>query len=210
MSDVRTPTLAQLLNDVRTSTFADLRVSLPGKVESYDASTQTVDVTPLVRDTLEEADGTLTYLDLPVIPNVPLMFPGAGGFRITFPVSAGDNVLLVFADRSIDAWQSGGGVTNPADGRTHDLTDCVAIPGLHPNNAPWNEADTSVVTLGSDSGASEFVATAQRVLTELQKIQTTFNAHVHPVTAAPGTSGPPATPLSGLQAPASSTVKIKG
>jgi hypothetical protein len=62
-------------------------------------------------------------------------------------------VLLVFTDRSKDAWQAHGNETNPADLRRHDLSDAVAIPGLHANNRAWSGASTSDMTIGKDGGA---------------------------------------------------------
>lgn len=205
------PSLAALLNKVRESTFAGLRVSCPGRVERYDAAKQTVDVKLLVQDFYEDAGGVRRYVSEPVISNVPVQFPGGGGMRITLPIAAGDPVLVVFADRSIDQWQATGNEGTPEDTRRHHISDAFAIPGIKANPQAWTDAPTDVISIGQDAAAAEFVATAQRVLTELQKIQTTFNAHVHTgVTTGPGSSGPPATPLSGLVAPASATVKIKG
>lgn len=210
----RNPSLAAVLNAFRASLLADVRVSVPARVERYDATTQLIDAKPLLRDTFTEEDGSQSVLSLPVITNVPVVFPGAGGFRLTFPVTVGDTVLLVFADRSIDAWLANGGETSPTDERHHHLSDAIAIPGLHPNNAPWSGAEAGVVTLGSDGGAAEFVATADRVLERLNNIATAFNAHVHASSGAPPTPVPGviplATTLTGLTAPASSTVKIKG
>lgn len=211
MTAQRQPSLGKLLNDLKASTLADIRVSIPGRIEKYDASTQLADVQPLVKDSYVDRDGSTVYENLPIITNVPVQFPGSSGLRIMFPISVGDTVLLVFADRSIDSWQTQGGISTPTDERRHDLSDAFAIPGFHDNTAPFSGAEDGVITVGSSTGASEFVATAQRVLTELQKIQTAFNAHTHTgVTTGAGTSGTPSTSLTGLQAPASATVKIKG
>jgi hypothetical protein len=210
------PSLAEVLRRARSRAVQDVRVGLPGVVVAYDSATQLADVKPQISDTFEEEDGTVSNIAIPVIVNVPVIFPAGGGMRITFPVRTGDTVWLMFSDRSLDAWLSAGGDTAPADLRRHHLSDAVAIPGLHPNNAAWSDADTSVITLGSDSGAAEFVATAERVLTELNKIRTAFNAHTHVVTGTSATGGPvtgsAATPTSmtTLSAPASSTVKVKG
>lgn len=201
-----------LLNGFKEGIFADLHVSLPCRVERYDSALQVVDVQPLIKDSHEGFDGERVYTDYPVIPNVPVLFPGGGGMRITFPIAAGDTVLVVFGDRSHDRWQHGTpGVNEPVDDHRHHLTDAYAIPGLHSNAAPWSGAEAGVITLGSDAGAPEFVATAQRVLTELERIATAFNTHVHTgVTTGPGSSGTTATPITGLQAPASATVKVRG
>ena len=158
--------------------MAELRVSCPAKVVSWDASKQLADVKPLVKDIFEGEDGEVQHVSIPVITNVPVVFPGAGGMRITFPVAVGDTVHLVFCDRSIDAWLDQGGETSPTDQRRHHIADAVAYPGLHPNNAAWAGLEDGVVTVGSSTGASEFVATAQRVADALQTIKTLFTSWV--------------------------------
>lgn len=56
-------------------------------------------------------------MDLPILPDVPVVFPGGGGFALTFPVAAGDECLVVFASRCIDAWWQSGGVGEPMEPR---------------------------------------------------------------------------------------------
>lgn len=206
----KTPSQAEILNAFKASIMAELRVSCPAKVVSWDASKQLADVKPLIKDIFEGEDGEVQHLSIPVITNVPVVFPGAGGMRITFPVAIGDTVHLVFCDRSIDAWLDQGGETAPVDQRRHHIADAVAYPGLHPNNAAWSGLEDGVVTLGSSTGASEFVATAQRVLTELNKIKTRFDEHTHVCPAGTTTAYTPPEYIPTLVAPASSTVKIKG
>lgn len=160
----RNPTLAAVLNDFKASMFADMRVAVPARVERYDAATQLIDAKPLLRDTFTTEEGEREIVSLPVITNVPVVFPGAGGFRLTFPVAVGDTVLLVFADRSIDAWLAHGGETSPTDERHHHLSDAIAIPGLHPNNAPLTGASTSDATLGRDGGVQLVMQAASLLL----------------------------------------------
>ncbi len=155
------PSLAEVLNRFGAGLFNALHVALPARVESYDAATQTIFAKPLIRGLFTEEDGSLSQDSLPVIPNVPVVFPGAGGFRLTFPIAVGDNVLLVFADRSIDAFQSGGGETAPADLRKHNLSDAIAIPGLHPSNGAWTGASLTDLTMGKDGGAQVTVKAAE-------------------------------------------------
>jgi hypothetical protein len=149
----RTPTLAEVIRTALDARLAEVHVSLPARVERYDEVKQLVDVKPLLREAVFDADGVESHVSLPVITNVPVVFPGAGGFRLTFPVAAGDTVLLVFAERSLDQWlSSGGGEADPVDLRQHALSDAVAMPGLHTFTKPWTGASTSALTLGKDGG----------------------------------------------------------
>lgn len=227
MSNVRSPSLASVLNTFKAQILADTRVSIPARVERYDSAKQLVDVKPLLKESYRAENGEEIIESLPVITNVPVVFPGAGGFRLTFPVAVGDTVLLVFADRSIDSWLDQGGEASPLDERRHHLKDAIAIPGLHPNNAPWTDAGESVVTIGSDTGALDWVALATSTKNEITALRNTvdalvtaFNGHTHATACAAGTgtTGNPgaATPPTVAVGPAavgevkSSTVKIKG
>jgi hypothetical protein len=188
---------------------AGLHVYLVGRIESYDATTQTATVKPLLKDEVKQEDGTTAVESLPVLQGVPVAFPGGGGMRMTFPVAAGDYCELHFSDRSLDQWKAKGGEVDPIDRARHALKDAVARVGIRPPAAPWSGADASCVTIGSDAGAAEFVATATRVLTELNKLKDAINGHTHASNGTAPTSGVAGIPVS-VSAPASATVKIKG
>ncbi len=117
------PSLAKVIGDAIQARLAALRVGLPAKVVSYDAAAQRVSVKPLIQDRyVDLATGAETSEDLPVIVDVPVLFPQGGGYRITFPLAVGDVGWLQFADRSLDVWLNRGGVVDPGDSRTHDPT----------------------------------------------------------------------------------------
>lgn len=133
MSDETTQTLRGLIDSLVGQGLEGLRVSIPGSVTSYDPTTQKADVQPLVkRRRVDGASGELVTERMPVVPAVPVVFPGAGPYAITWPIAVGDVVLLVFADRSLDLWLARGGEVDPEDTRVHSHTDAVAIPGVRP------------------------------------------------------------------------------
>ena len=77
---------------------------------------------------------TWTNVNLPICQDCPVVFPGGGGFVLTFPIAVGDEGLLVFAARCIDAWWQNGGSSNPqAELRMHDLSDGFFLPGCFSN-----------------------------------------------------------------------------
>jgi len=122
------PTLTQAINAAIEYALKQIHVCLPGRIEEYDFTEQKASVTPLL--SIAYDDGTT--VDMPIVQNVPVVFPAGGGASITFPLRQGDGVLLVFSERSIDQWLSLGGVVVPDDPRTFDLSDAIAIPGLNP------------------------------------------------------------------------------
>ena len=77
-----------------------------------------------------------------------MVFPGGGGWSITFPVSKGDEALVVFASRCIDDWWQSGGVGIQPDLRMHDLSDGFAIIG--PRSQP-RKLNPAISTIAVDS-----------------------------------------------------------
>lgn len=132
---------------------AEIWTALPGIIQSFDPVAHTVTVQLSIQGSVSGADGKTTQVNLPVLPDVPVVFPHGGGFCLTYPLKKGDEVLVVFASRCIDAWWQSGGVQPEAELRMHDLSDGIAIPG------PWSQArklsppiDADNVQLRSDDG----------------------------------------------------------
>lgn len=105
---------------------AALWTTMPGIIESVDLEAQTVTVQPAIRGTITDESGLTSSTDLPLLADVPICWPRAGGFAITFPIKKGDECLVHFGARCIDAWWQSGGVQNPLEDRMHDLSDAFA------------------------------------------------------------------------------------
>lgn len=109
--------LVRRLVDKRADTLA---VSLPGTVESYDASSKTAVVRPGVHRLVPSmTDADLDELEeLPAV-RVPVAWPRARGYSMVGTLSAGDPVLLICQDRDISGWRRSGKPSEPDDARTH-------------------------------------------------------------------------------------------
>lgn len=152
---IRTPALETVLSVALNHLRRDLNVAMPASVEAYDPENQTVDVQPLIQDTFLDDDGTNVVESLPQLPSVPVVFPRAGGFFVTFPIAVGDHVLLIACDRSIDKFATGDGAeTDPVDLRSHSLSDVVAIPGFYPFSKSLADVDPENLVLGKEGGAT--------------------------------------------------------
>lgn len=129
-----------------------LRVAVPGIISAFDPQRQTATVQPTIRERLRSPEGAISDVALPLLADVPVIFPRAGGFALTFPVKSGDECLVIFADMCIDAWWQSGGVQNQVDKRRHDLSDAFCIVG--PCSLPQALADISTtgVELRNASG----------------------------------------------------------
>lgn len=221
----RTTTLQDLLSKFRESMAAQIHTALPGKIVRYDSSAQKADVQPLIKDRYTDEAGALQVRTLPVIPAVPVQFPGAGGYRITFPVAEGDTGLLLFAESSLDKWLVSGGTVDPEDDRRHDLTDAVFLPGLRDFGHALASAPTDRATFGKDDGLQIHISanginigsnTPAQLESEtlgdtlqawLNQIHVWLSALTLPV--AGSVAGPPAAPPPPVPTITSASVKVK-
>ena len=103
--------------------------SLPGIVQAVDLVKQTVSVQLAVQGKTVDENGAVAWAPLPILEDVPIVWPRAGGFVITFPVKQKDECLVTFASRCIDSWWQSGSVGVPAEQRMHDLSDGFATFG---------------------------------------------------------------------------------
>lgn len=111
----------------------DLHTCLPARIVGLDYKTQKATVQPLIKMRYTDAGSNPDGLvDMSSIPSVPLVFPSSRFATMTFPVKAGDVVLLVFSQRSVDTFKysDGSAPVDPNDYRMHDYSDAFAICGL--------------------------------------------------------------------------------
>lgn len=206
----RTPTFPQvLIGAIEGALRERVHTQMPGRIESFDVENNVADVQPCVDQLLPQEDGSILVQRFAVLRNVPVVFPGGGGYRITFPVKAGDYCELSFQESSIDAWRSNGGVVDPKDGRRFHLGDALCHVGVQPNAQPWTGVSITAATFGKDGGPqvvarenhlelgsdadnppTDWMALASLVKTEIGKVRdnlndlvTTFNQLVNTMTA---------------------------
>lgn len=191
---------ATLLDAIRVVVQEDrktLHTALPGIVQSFDAAKQTARVRPAIKRVWVDEGPK----DLPDCVDVPVQFPRGGGFVLTFPVAAGDECLLVFAERAIDGWFTDGGTQEPSEVRFHDLSDAFAImgfssigravAGLSGDAVELRTLDGSTV-VRVESGAVILGAVSGAQPATLGDVQNAINEaiknHTHPCTG--GTTSP--------------------
>lgn len=190
---------------------AGLWTAMPAIVQSVNLAKMTCVVQLAIQGRFEDPAGGVNYVNIGVLHDCPIVFPSAGGFAVTMPMAAGDEVLVVFASRCIDSWWQNGGYANkPMEFRMHDLSDGFAIPG--PQSQPKlytgvnttdlqvrNKAGTVYLSIGADGkiGFANATTTLKTVLTDLETLLNTFMG----VLAGFAGGGSPVTQAS-LQAPA--------
>jgi|ERR1017187_10317614 hypothetical protein len=106
-----------------------LHTGMPGNVVSYDDATQTCSAQPvIILDDYEENEQPDVDVDVPVI------WPGGGGYSLQFPLTNSDAVWLTYAENDFSAWRENSQVNAPTINRPHGMHS-AAIPGILPRNA---------------------------------------------------------------------------
>ena len=143
-------TLETMLRQMLLSTWC----ALPGIVTDTSklADQQTISVQPAIKGILAQPEGPAVAVPLPILPDVLVCWPTGGGVTLTFPISVGDECLVVFGDRGVDWWWNSGGVQLPFEARQHDLSDGFAVFGPRSKPRLLPDVSISAVQLRTDDG----------------------------------------------------------
>lgn len=110
---------------------AQIWTCLPGIVQSVNLAKMTCSVQPTIQGQFRNQKGDWQNQTMPPCVDCPIQFPGGGGFLMTFPLAAGDEVLIHFSARCIDGWWQSGQVSPQAQIRMHDLSDGFVSPKVY-------------------------------------------------------------------------------
>jgi hypothetical protein len=197
---------AEILGAHADAIRADFRKVVPATILAVNG--QKVDVQIDINSTLFDEINTAISVPAASLSGVPYCSLRAGGFSLWIPPTVGDSVLIIFSDLSYDTWQArnrGDPPVDPGWKGFHTADSPFAIPCIAPATQPLTTApsgslvigkdgsDEQIVISGSDiklgAGASNFVALANLVATELGKIATALTSIVVtiPVTSPAGT-----------------------
>lgn len=131
-----TPSLTDLFNAKRKEIFLNLNCHHIGTVQSFNPAIQTATATINYKKTFFQPDPiTGVYgpvlQDYPLIIDAPVVVLGGGLGALTFPITTGDECLVLFNDRDIDTWFQSGGVGAPnATPRLHSFSDAMILVGV--------------------------------------------------------------------------------
>ena len=129
------PNSKKSLSDALSTWFASFSDSFNsikvGKVLNVNYQNQTVDVQILHKRVKEDTYTERVLREYPPLLQVPFIVLGGGSSSLTFPISVGDNCLLLFCDFEIDRWWESGEAQPSNYDRKHDISDAFAIIGIH-------------------------------------------------------------------------------
>lgn len=158
-----------ILANVLATHQTGIWTALPGIVQAFRKAGDTgmvVDVQIAVQMQLRNPDqqGTVQWINIPLVLDCPVLFPGGGGFTLTFPIVPGDECLVMFASRCINAWFQNGGVQQQEELRMHDLSDGFALVGVRSKPHTLNPQVSATATeLRNDAGTTKISIEATKV-----------------------------------------------
>ena len=114
-------TTAELVLAIIQDRLTRVGTSIPGHVTAFDPATQLAQLQIGIRS----SQGA----QLPIIIECPVQFPG-GAFVVEHQIDPGDEGIIVFSQRCIDAWVETGGDAEQPVPRMHDFADAYFIPGI--------------------------------------------------------------------------------
>ena len=149
------------LNDLEAAIGAALRgalaqtwTAMPAIIGDFDPVAMTCTAQPAIRARITTPEGREQNATLPLLVDCPVYFPSGGNCTLTFPVKPGDECLVVFASRCIDAWWQSGKVQNQAEVRMHDLSDGFVYVGVRSQPRVLPAVSTRATQLRSDDGST--------------------------------------------------------
>jgi hypothetical protein len=160
------PELAEVIETALKWSSLDLHTCMPGQVMKYDAATQRAEVLPVIRQIEYDDETGRRGFELPVLPNVPVLWPRGGGYSFHFPLKEGDLVMLIFNECDVSMWRyNAKSVRDPTTGTMqvkrfdpcdltrHSLSHPVALAGVYPDQNPIEDApEDHAVVIVPDGG----------------------------------------------------------
>ena len=137
-ADARYEHLLQGVPFVTQQLMLQVHTSIPGIVTAYDAATRRARVQPAVHMMLSPVGdpyapfAACEPMEKPIILDVPVIFPSAGGYTVHFPLLPDDPVLLLFSERDIDNFKQTLESGQPLSGDIMEVKHAVCIPGFVP------------------------------------------------------------------------------
>jgi len=163
--------MTETLRSAMEGAQAEIWTAMPGIVQSYDPAVMTAVVQPAVQGRIVDERGVASDVDLPLLPDVPVVFPAGGGFTLTFPIKPGDECLVVFGSRCIDGWWQGGQVSPAPDQRMHDLSDGFALVGPRSRAGALASVDIEYTQLRSDDGETSITVQPTKIVLAAQEVE---------------------------------------
>ncbi len=143
-------TLTELVKRSFVEMMKDVATSIPGHVASFDHDRQMAQI----QIGIQRVDINGTSFDPPPLIEVPVYVYGGSEFSIDIQIDPGDEGIILFSQRCIDAWVNTGGIANNPILRFHDFSDAYFLPGLRSQPGKITGHNNNGIRLRDKTGAS--------------------------------------------------------
>lgn len=173
------PDLIDLLVQHKKDIMLNLNCHHIGTVQVFNPLLQTASATINYQKTFFQFNNlTGQYQPMPgsytVIAEAPVICLGGGSGALTFPIKSGDECLVLFNDRDLDNWFTGGTGSPNATARLHSYSDAIILVGLRSIPNILLNYDTTRVVLRNGIGGTTMVGVGPS-LVKIANVTTTLN-----------------------------------
>lgn len=195
------PTVDSTLDRFKSEIFRELNCHKVGIIESFDTAKQTAKIQLVDFIQLFTNNGTLTQ-PYSLLVHCPIIILKNRGGGLTSPIRQGDECLVFFNDTNLDNWQVNGGQQEQATQRAHNITDAIAVVGLHSyvnSIANYNNAATEIdfistggvrqskisldAKVGISNATQDFKTLIDSLLNTLKNLKTVNGMSEYPIDA---------------------------
>ncbi len=200
---VMDPGLTDSMQNLKLDIFRTINCVKIGRIQSFDASHKTASINLLFKRVLP--NGTLA--SYPVLVDCPVFTLQGGGAGIQFPIEAGDEAIVLFSDRNLDAWFATGSASAPLNSRSHDLADGIALVGLNSLTSTFPNYQAGKSRWFCDGAEIDLAAQIVTVKNDTTTLLTLMNAFIDVLTAI--STNPGGGPLNGASVAALNAFKLQ-
>lgn len=161
----------------------EIRVCMPGEIVSFDCKNQTATVMPLLLQKTSEDTQNFEYQQISPLLDVQVILPRCNNFVLTFPLSKGDEGILIFMDNCYNLVWDRGGVQAPEEERYHDLSDAIFIPTIfsNPKNIKNYSSDSTQLRNIEGNSYIEFKGNEINLVGDVKINGNAYSSHTHNV-----------------------------
>lgn len=156
-NDSQTEGITSLIN----SRLEQLNTAIPAKIQSFNPQTQTVECQCAINRVDKNTGESVEY---PLLVDLPIQYPIAGGFALTLPIKPGDDCLVVFSQKCIDGWHQDGKIKPESENRLHDLSDGIALIGVSSQAGVLANYNTSAMELRNRQGTAKITISDNSII----------------------------------------------
>ncbi len=134
--------LASYMMFIKQNILSSINSHHLGTIQSFDPSNQSANVSLNYKKVF---NGNI--VEYGVLVDCPCIVMGGGGGYVSFPISIGDECLVLFNDVDMDHWIANGQMDVPDTTRLHSFSDAIVLVGLRSFARPIDDYDSSNVIL---------------------------------------------------------------